>query len=32
MELPPAASSGEVQKRGSKRRSKATSSRKSKRS
>jgi len=32
LELPPAASSREVQKRGSKRRSKATSSRKSKRS
>ena len=32
MELPPAASSGEVQKKGSKRRSKTTSSRKSKRS
>jgi hypothetical protein len=30
LELPPAASSGEVQKRGSRRRSKATSSRKSK--
>ena len=32
MELPPAASSGEVQKKGSRQRSKTTSSRKSKRS